>query len=156
MTTKRDYYEVLGVERNATEGKISEAYRKLALQHHPDRNPGDKASEEKFKEVNEAYEVLSSTDKRRTYDQFGHAAFTQGGGPGGAVRVGDFKLIEWYEDMRVELFNLREDPGERHDLAAAMPDETAVLRQQLHAWRQRVNAAMPTPNLDYDPAAKSK
>ena len=80
----------------------------------------------------------------------------QGGGPGGAVRLGNLKLIEWYEDMRVELFNLRDDPGERHDLAAAMPDETAALRQQLHAWRQRVNAAMPTPNPDYNPAAKGQ
>jgi arylsulfatase A-like enzyme len=77
----------------------------------------------------------------------------QGGTPGGAVRVGDFKLIEWYEDMRVELFNLREDPGEHRNLAATIPDKTAALRQQLHDWRQSVNAAMPTPNPDYDPKA---
>jgi arylsulfatase A-like enzyme len=78
----------------------------------------------------------------------------QGGAPGGAVRVGNFKLIEWYEDMRVELFNLSDDPGERHDLATAMPDKTAALRRQLHDWRESVKAAMPTPNPDYNPTAK--
>ncbi len=77
----------------------------------------------------------------------------QGGGPGGAVRVGDFKLIEWFEDMRVELFNLRDDPGERRDLAAQMPEKTAALRRQLRDWRQNIHADMPTPNPDYDPAA---
>ena len=78
----------------------------------------------------------------------------QGGGPGGAVRAGQFKLIEWYEDMRVELFNVSDDPGERHDLAAALPERAAALRRQLHDWRQSVGAAMPTPNPDYNPAAK--
>ncbi len=78
----------------------------------------------------------------------------QGGGPGGAVRVGDFKLIEWFEDMHVELFNLRDDLGEQHDLAAAMPEKAAALRKQLHDWRASVNAAMPTPNPDYEPPAK--
>ena len=78
----------------------------------------------------------------------------QGGAPGGAVRVGNFKLIEWFEDMRVELFDLSGDLGEQHDLAAAMPEKTAALRQQLHDWRQRVNAAMPTPNPKYNPTAK--
>ncbi len=80
----------------------------------------------------------------------------QGGGPGGAVRVGDYKLIEWFEDMRVELFNLKDDPGEHHDLAAAIPEKAAALRQQLHQWRESVGAAMPTPNPDYNPAAKDQ
>jgi arylsulfatase A-like enzyme len=73
----------------------------------------------------------------------------QGGSPGGAVRVGDWKLIEFYEDMHVELYNLREDIGEKHNLAAKMPEKVAELRKLLHDWRQSVNAAMPTPNPDY-------
>lgn len=72
---KRDYYEVLGVERRASDEEIKKAYRQLALKYHPDRNPGDKAAEEKFKELGEAYEALSDTQKRSAYDQFGHAAF---------------------------------------------------------------------------------
>jgi molecular chaperone DnaJ len=72
---KRDYYEVLGVDRNATVEEIKKAYRKLALKYHPDRNPGDKSAEEKFKEIGEAYEVLSDPEKRAAYDQYGHAAF---------------------------------------------------------------------------------
>lgn len=75
----------------------------------------------------------------------------QGCSPGGVVRVGDFKLIEWFEDDHVELFNLREDLSERHDLAGVMPDRAAQMRQQLHDWRKDVSAAMPTPNPDYQP-----
>lgn len=70
--TKRDYYEVLGVERNATKEEIKKAYRKMAMQYHPDRNPGDKSAEDKFKEAAEAYEILSHDDKRNNYDRFGH------------------------------------------------------------------------------------
>jgi molecular chaperone DnaJ len=81
MAEKRDYYEVLGVERNATEGKISEAYRKLALMYHPDRNPGDEEAVGKFKEAAEAFEVLSHIEKRARYDRFGHAGLEGGGAP---------------------------------------------------------------------------
>ncbi len=82
---KRDYYEVLGVARNASEEDLKKAYRKMALKYHPDRTQGDKASEEKFKEVSEAYEALSDGEKRAAYDRFGHAAFGAGGraAPGG-------------------------------------------------------------------------
>lgn len=79
---KRDYYEVLGVGRNATPEELKKAYRKLALQYHPDRNPGDKEAEEKFKEAAEAYDVLSNPDKKVRYDQYGHAAFEGGAGGG--------------------------------------------------------------------------
>ncbi|HWP27406.1 MAG TPA: molecular chaperone DnaJ [Xanthobacteraceae bacterium] len=75
---KRDYYEVLGVSRNASEADLKAAYRKLAMQHHPDRNPGDKACEQRFKEINEAYDVLKDAEKRAAYDRFGHAAFEPG------------------------------------------------------------------------------
>jgi len=82
MATKRDFYDVLGVSKNASADEIKKAYRKQALQWHPDRNKSSEASE-KFKEINEAYEVLGNPQKKQTYDQFGHAAFQQGGGPGG-------------------------------------------------------------------------
>lgn len=91
---KRDYYEVLGVERNASEDDIKKSYRKLALKYHPDRNPGDKSAEEKFKELGEAYEVLSDPQKKSAFDQFGHAAFdprSRGfGGARGGARGGGF------------------------------------------------------------------
>ena len=72
MSEKRDYYEVLGVGKDADAKEIKKAYRKLAMKYHPDKNPGDKDAEEKFKEINEAYEVLSDEEKRSTYDRFGH------------------------------------------------------------------------------------
>lgn len=85
MAEKRDYYEVLGVSKNATADELKKAYRKMAIKYHPDKNPGDKAAEEKFKEAAEAYDVLSDPDKRARYDQFGHAMGPQGfgGGQGG-------------------------------------------------------------------------
>jgi len=79
---EKDYYSILGVTKTASADEIKKAYRKLALQHHPDRNKGNKASEEKFKEVTKAYEVLSDPGKKQTYDQFGKAAFEQGAGGG--------------------------------------------------------------------------
>src|SRR5512138_582314 len=81
---KRDYYEVLGVNRDASEEEIKKAYRKLAMKHHPDRNPDSKDAEERFKEAKEAYEVLSTAEKRRAYDAYGHAGVNpqMGGGPG--------------------------------------------------------------------------
>ena len=91
--SKRDYYEVLGVQRTVTEIELKAVFRKLAMKHHPDKNPGDKAAEIQFKEINEAYQVLSDGQKRSAYDKFGHAAFQQGGGAGGPgfdAGFGDF------------------------------------------------------------------
>lgn len=84
--SKRDYYEILGVDKSVSEADLKKAYRRVAMKFHPDRNPGDKESEEKFKEANEAYEVLSDAQKRAAYDQYGHAGMNQQGGFGG----GDF------------------------------------------------------------------
>ncbi len=83
MAEKRDYYEVLGVDRNADDAALKKAYRQLAKKYHPDMNPGDEAAAEKFKEASEAYGILSDPEKRRQYDQFGHAAFEQGAGGAG-------------------------------------------------------------------------
>ncbi len=88
--TKRDYYEVLGIDKNADETEIKKAFRRLARKYHPDVNPGDKNTEAKFKEINEAYEVLSDPQKRAQYDQFGHAAFGPGGGDPGFGGFGGF------------------------------------------------------------------
>ena len=85
----KDYYELLGVHRNATEAELKRSYRRLAHEHHPDKNPGDKASEEKFKEISEAYAVLSDGQKRAYYDQYGTAPGAQGGGPGFSGDMGD-------------------------------------------------------------------
>ena len=85
--SKRDYYEVLGVQKGASDDEIKKAFRKLAIKYHPDKNPGDKAAEEKFKEINEAYSVLSDKTKRSRYDQFGHAGV---GGDGGGNPFGGF------------------------------------------------------------------
>ena len=92
MADKRDYYEVLGVSKGASDSEIKSAYRKLAKKYHPDMNPGDKEAEAKFKEASEAYAVLSDADKRRQYDQFGHAAFD--GGAGGGAGGFDFNGMD--------------------------------------------------------------
>src|SRR5512137_2141474 len=93
---KADYYETLGIEKNASEDDIKKAYRKMAMKYHPDKNPGDKTAEEKFREATEAYEVLKDPQRRAQYDQFGHAAFQGGGaGPGGfGAGFGGFDLSD--------------------------------------------------------------
>jgi molecular chaperone DnaJ len=98
---KRDYYEVLGVARGASEADMKAAFRKLAMKYHPDRNPGDKDCEHHFKEVNEAYDVLKDAQKRAAYDRFGHAAFEHGMGAGGAGFGADFasSFADIFEDL---------------------------------------------------------
>lgn len=112
---KRDYYEVLGVSRTATDQEIKSAFRKLAKEYHPDRNPGDAEAEQKFKEVNEAYEVLKDQQKRGAYDQFGHAAFDGSGGFGGAQHGfgNDFSasMSEIFDDLFGEFMGGRQTRG---------------------------------------------
>ncbi len=106
MADKRDYYEVLGVDRNADDATLKKAYRQLAKKYHPDMNPGDKEAEAKFKEATEAYGVLSDPDKRRQYDQFGHAAFENGGGGAGGFGGFDFSgdMGDIFGDIFGDLF----------------------------------------------------
>ena len=99
MAEKRDYYEVLGLQKGATADEIKKAYRRLAKENHPDLHPGDKACEERFKEVNEAYEVLSDDDKRAKYDQYGHAAFDPSAGFGGGAGFGGFGGFSDFGDL---------------------------------------------------------
>ncbi len=96
MAEKRDYYEVLGVERNADADTIKKAYRKAAIKYHPDKNPGDKQAEEKFKEAAEAYDVLSNADKRARYDRFGHAGMSGAAGGGGGFDGGYILAVRRY------------------------------------------------------------
>ena len=98
--TKRDYYEILGLKKNASEGDIKKAFRKLARKYHPDVNPGDKTAERKFKEMNEANEVLSDPKKRQQYDQFGHAAFGGGFGPESGGTAGGFSGFQGFNPRR--------------------------------------------------------
>ena len=127
---KRDYYEVLGVDRGADDATIKKAYRKLAKKYHPDANPGDKEAEIKFKEASEAYAVLSDADKRRQYDQFGHAAFENGGG-GGAGGFGGFDfggdMGDIFGDIFGDLFG-----GGRSRRANNGPMKGANLRAVIH------------------------
>ncbi|WP_158607439.1 DnaJ domain-containing protein, partial [Pseudomonas syringae group genomosp. 7] len=103
---KRDYYEVLGVERGSSEADLKKAYRRLAMKHHPDRNPDDKASEEMFKEANEAYEVLSDASKRAAYDQYGHAGVdpSMGGGGGFGGGAGGANFSDIFGDVFSDFF----------------------------------------------------
>ncbi|HIJ30870.1 MAG TPA: DnaJ domain-containing protein, partial [Gammaproteobacteria bacterium] len=101
--SKRDYYEVLGLDRNASEADLKKAYRRMAMKYHPDRNTGDEDTEAQFKEVKEAYEVLNDSQKRAAYDQFGHAGVdpSMGGGQGGFGGGGGFG---GFEDIFSEFF----------------------------------------------------
>src|SRR5271166_3506088 len=165
--SKADYYEVLGVSREATDQELKSAYRKQALKYHPDRNPGDHASEEKFKEASEAYQVLSDADKRAAYDRYGHAGLgAQGFGAGpfaGGVDIGDI-----FGDLFGEMFSMggaarggsrasRQHHGDdlRFDLTIGFEDaffgvETEVKIRRLETCRScngRGSASGRSPNV---------
>ena len=102
---KRDYYEILGVSSDVSEGDLKKAYRRLAMKCHPDRNPGDAEAEAKFKELSEAYEVLSDAEKRAAYDRYGHDAFEGGmGGPGGGFQAGGASFSDIFGDVFGDIF----------------------------------------------------
>src|SRR3954452_6447844 len=124
-STKRCYYETLEVERDADDSALKSSFRKLAMKFHPDRNPGDNTSEVKFKEINEAYEVLKDKDKRAAYDRFGHAAFEQGGG-GGAGFGADFAST--FSDIFDDLFGMG---GRRGGRGASGRERGADLRYNM-------------------------
>jgi len=99
MSNKRDYYEILGVTKSASAEEIKKAYRKVAMQFHPDRNPGDKSAEDKFKEAAEAYEILNDSDKKAQYDRYGHNAFNQGRGGGGGSYGGGMNMDDIFSQF---------------------------------------------------------
>jgi molecular chaperone DnaJ len=105
--SKADYYEVLGVSREATDQELKSAFRKLALKHHPDRNPGDHTAEDRFKQASEAYQVLSDADKRAAYDRYGHAGLSgQGSGFGGSPFAGGVDIGDLFGDLFGEMFSV--------------------------------------------------
>jgi len=151
-TAKKDYYELLGVSKSASEADLKKAFRKMARKYHPDINPGDKTSEQKFKEINEAYEVLSDAKKRQQYDQFGHAAFEQGfaqgagTGPGqgfeGFARGAGFSGGQGFEDIFGNIFGERARPsgpakGEDITYAVEVDLEDAIFGKTMQVDLQR-------------------
>jgi molecular chaperone DnaJ len=149
VVSKADYYEVLGVSRDASDQELKSAYRKLAMKYHPDRNPGDHAAEEKFKEASEAYQVLSDADKRAAYDRYGHAGVSGAGGPGGFSGFsGSVDLGDIFGDIFGEMFNMgggqqrqsRQRRGDdlRYDLSIDFEDAIFGTEKEVRIRRHEV------------------
>ena len=128
--SKRDYYEVLGVGKDADDGAIKKAYRVLAKKYHPDMNPGDAEAEKKFKEASEAYAVLSDPEKRRQYDQFGHAAFEGGAGGAGGFGGFDFSGAD-FSDIFGDIFGDLFGGGRRGGRGGSGPMRGANIRKSI-------------------------
>lgn len=130
---KRDYYETLGIERGADDGEVKRAFRKLAMQYHPDKNPGDTESEHRFKEINEAYEALKDPQKRAAYDRFGHAAF-DGGGGGGHGFGNDFasSMSDIFDDLFGDMMGRRGARSARQRGADLRYDMEITLEEAFH------------------------
>ncbi len=148
--SKRDYYEVLGVEKGASDEEIKKAYRKQAVKYHPDKNPGDKTAEEKFKELGEAYEVLSTPQKRAAYDQYGHAAFDRraGGGFGQAGNFHDpfdiFREVFGGGSIFEDLFGGgRSDPSQPHRGEDLRYDMEISFEEAAHGCEKEISVTKP-------------
>ena len=131
MATKIDYYELLSVTRTASAEDIKKAYRKQAMQYHPDRNPGNAEAEHKFKEISEAYQILSDANRRAAYDRYGHAAFEQGRGGGGGGGFGGFEFNAGFSDIFDEMFGEILGGGARRGGNPQGPQRGADLRYDL-------------------------
>ena len=145
---KQDFYDLLGVSKSADADALKRAYRKLAMQYHPDRNPGDKSAEQKFKDISEAYDVLKDDQKRAAYDRYGHAAFEQGGGPGGFGGGFDFAATGGLGDIFDQMFG--EFMGGRRGGGAGRSRAGADIRQSVEIdltqafTGAKVNLRVPT------------
>ncbi len=148
---KRDYYEILGTAKNANADELKKAYRKLAMQYHPDKNPGDKSAEVKFKELNEAYDVLKDDQKRGAYDRFGHAAFEGGRGPGAAGAGGagfdSGMFSDIFEEMFGDFMGGGRGGGGRRDAAQRGSDMRYTLEVSLEQAFKGTKATINIPIL---------
>lgn len=152
MMDYKDYYKILGVERKASEAEIRKAYRKLAMQYHPDRNPENKQAEERFKEINEAYQVLSDPQKRAHYDRLGsdYSNWQRRGAPGdfnwdqyggfpGGTRVNPDEMQDIFSDFFRTIFGIRgEEPGSRHSQAQGYQQELEISLDEAYKGTTRV------------------
>ena len=155
---KRDYYEVLGVERGADDAELKKAYRRLAMKYHPDRNPDDKAAEEKFKEANEAYEVLSDANKRAAYDQYGHAGVDPQMGGAGAGFAGGASFSDIFGDVFSDFFaRIRDVVGGRAGAyESKLADARVIAMQDMEAAAAKLGAnAIVGVDLDYEVLGQS-
>ena len=151
--SKRDYYEVLGVTKNANSKEIKQAYRKLAVKYHPDRNEGDKEAEEKFKEAAEAYEVLSNPEKKSRYDQFGHQGMSGSRGFGGFSNMSD--IFEQHGDIFGDIFGSafgRQTSGQRRHKGSNLRIRIKLTLKEIHEGvtkKIKIKRLVPDPNTKY-------